>query len=132
MNTTEKTLSQLFEAAKSINDFSEKFTLERRNPHHRDYSDQSIELAHVWSFVCDDTGSIEPSDAPEGNVRLTVDIERFREFDINSARGRKKVYDADDAENEVITFCKKLGFKVELSTNVGNGQYGVVNQLALT
>lgn len=91
-------------------------------------------LATASAFVSDDSGGpLTATDVPDGQPRLTVSVERFREHARSyTEAGRAEMAEADRAETEIIRFCESLGFKVELESHAGSGEYGPVNMLHLS
>ena len=110
MNTETNNLTAA--AADKINAFGQQFCTRSYSTSAKAWRfDPNCALAGVMAFVSDDAG-------------LFVDIEFFRND--NSPEN------ADCAENELIDFAKSLGFKVAHVANTGSGQFGAINQLALS
>jgi hypothetical protein len=107
-----KTLQDLNSAADQINAFGQQFCTRSYSTAAKAWRfDPNCALAGVMAFVNDDAA-------------LLVDIEFFRNDNTPE--------NADCAENELIDFAKSLGFKVAHDANMGSGQFGAINQLALS
>jgi hypothetical protein len=125
-----KTLNELHDAAEKINAYAAQFCGRSQFNHRRAAPDAT--LAGVSACVCDEGGSIERGQSPEGDVRLSVDIEFFRENGrTHTATGRAELRAAEASEDSVISFCKGLGFEVDWQSNSGSGEYGPINTLQL-
>jgi hypothetical protein len=128
---TKRTVNELHDAAESINAYAAQFCGRSHFNHRR--ADSDATLAGVSACVCDEGGSIERGQSPEGDARLSVDIEFFREgAKTYTPKGRNELRAADRSEGLIFSFCKKLGFDVERQSNAGSGEYGVINTLHLT
>lgn len=127
--TQSRSLASLVEAADKINAFARPFTLAgaRRGA-------DSLVLADVWAAVMDDNGGpLAADDVPVGAVHLDVSVEFFREnARTYSAAGRAELAAANSAENDLIDFCKSLGFTVKFESHTGSGEYGPINSLFLS
>jgi hypothetical protein len=121
-----KTLQSLISAADRINAFGQQFCASSYSASAKAWSfDPNCALAGVTASVNDDEGGpLGPDSAPVGETRLLVDIELFRHDNTPE--------NAHFAENELIDFAKSLGFKVAHDANMGTGQFGAINQLALS
>jgi len=107
-----KTLQDLNSAADQINEFGQQFCPGSHSAADKAWRfDPNCALAGVTAFVNDDAD-------------LLVDIEFFLH--------RNTPENGDCAENELIDFAKSLGFKVAHDANMGCGQFGKINQLALS
>lgn len=122
-------LTALVDAAEKINAFARPFTLSgcRTDP-------KKLTLASVWALVMDDKGGpLDANVAPVGEIRLLVEVEFFKENARSySAAGRAAMAASEKAEDDVICFCKSLGFNVEFESNTGSGEHGKMNTLTLT
>ena len=78
------------------------------------------------AFVCEDDGSIKPGQTPKGALRVTLDIERYREHArTHTEKGRTELANEAAAEERILDAARKFG-TVE-KTGDGSGDTGPIN-----
>ena len=78
------------------------------------------------AFVCDSEGSIELGQKPTGALRVTIDIERYREnARTYTEKGRAELANEAAAEERILAAARKFGTAEK--TGDGSGGTGPIN-----